>query len=426
MPITPTYPGVYIEGLPSAARTITGVSTSVTAFIGRALRGPTDTATLVHSFSDYLRIFGGLWKESNMSYVVYHYFLNGGMDAVIVRVHNGATDAVFERKDNLKLKAANPGSWGKNLSIIIDNNIDKEKLEKDDTLFNINVKVIKDGKIEAIETCLNLSTKSSSPRFITKILEEESDLIRVDGDVPSGQPQPSRFQHMANSGSDGKPVTTSQIVGDSLVKTGIYALEKAYIFNLLCIPNFDKDDDTVNRVAAYIDALEYCKKRRAMLIVDSPKEWNVESGAKDKAMAGVENFGLARHENAAIFFPRIRAAAQNEEGKLRDFDSCGVVAGVIARTDSQRGVWKAPAGIEATLIGVSDLTVHLTDKENGDLNASGINCLRILPAVGKVVWGARTMQGKDALANQWKYLPVPTNGSIHRRNAVSRHAMGRI
>ena len=95
-----------------------------------------------------------------------------------------------------------------------------------------------------------------------------------------------------------------------------------------------------------------------------------------------------------------------QQNRIRSFVPCGAVAGVIARTDSQRGVWKAPAGIEASLIGVSDLEVRLTDAENGELNPLGINCLRILPAAGRVVWGSRTMRGADILADQWKYIPV--------------------
>ena len=116
--------------------------------------------------------------------------------------------------------------------------------------------------------------------------------------------------------------------------------------------------------------------------------------------------GFSREENAAIFFPRIIASDPLEEGRTRIFVPCGAVAGIIAKIDTQRGVWKAPAGIEATLIGVSDLQVRLTDPENGDLNKEGINCLRIIPAAGKVVWGSRTMKGADRLANQWKYLSV--------------------
>ena len=85
---------------------------------------------------------------------------------------------------------------------------------------------------------------------------------------------------------------------------------------------------------------------------------------------------------------------------------CGAVAGVFARTDTERGVWKAPAGLDATLVGVPALSVPLTDAENGELNPLGVNCLRTMPVAGRVVWGARTLQGDDRLASEWKYIPV--------------------
>jgi phage tail sheath protein FI len=82
------------------------------------------------------------------------------------------------------------------------------------------------------------------------------------------------------------------------------------------------------------------------------------------------------------------------------------VAGVMARTDAQRGVWKAPAGQEASLVGVPQLSVSLTDDENGELNPLGVNCLRAFPIIGRVVWGARTLEGADQLASEWKYIPI--------------------
>jgi hypothetical protein len=94
------------------------------------------------------------------------------------------------------------------------------------------------------------------------------------------------------------------------------------------------------------------------------------------------------------------------ENRLRTFVPCGVAAGVMARTDAARGVWKAPAGIDATLAGVSDLTVNLTNDENGELNPLGINCFRTFPVIGRVVWGARTLRGADLLADEYKYVPV--------------------
>jgi phage tail sheath protein FI len=110
--------------------------------------------------------------------------------------------------------------------------------------------------------------------------------------------------------------------------------------------------------------------------------------------------------NAAIYFPRIVAADPLARGDLATFVPSGAVAGVIARTDAQRGVWKAPAGLDASLVGVARLAVPLTDGDNGRLNPWAINCLRSFPAAGTVVWGARTLRGADQLADEYKYLPV--------------------
>jgi len=94
------------------------------------------------------------------------------------------------------------------------------------------------------------------------------------------------------------------------------------------------------------------------------------------------------------------------DNQIETFARCGAIAGIFARTDAQRGVWKAPAGLEATLNGVPALSVSLTDKENGELNPLGVNCLRSFPGVGRVVWGSRTLQGADRLASEWKYIPL--------------------
>ena len=110
--------------------------------------------------------------------------------------------------------------------------------------------------------------------------------------------------------------------------------------------------------------------------------------------------------NGAAFWPRLRLPDALNNGNLRTFAPSGVVAGVYATIDGSRGVWKAPAGIEATLNGVQSMTYQLTDPENGLLNPLGLNCFRTFPVYGPVVWGARTLAGADALASQWKYVPV--------------------
>jgi uncharacterized protein len=121
MPVSPTYPGRYIEELPNADRIIMGVSTSITAFIGRALKGPVNDPILIHSLEDFGRIFGGLWIKSNMSYAVYQYFQNGGRDAMIVRVHNGAINSTNDIGGGaFVIEAANEGAWSQNLEIQIE------------------------------------------------------------------------------------------------------------------------------------------------------------------------------------------------------------------------------------------------------------------------------------------------------------------
>src|SRR5439155_14319525 len=110
--------------------------------------------------------------------------------------------------------------------------------------------------------------------------------------------------------------------------------------------------------------------------------------------------------NAALYFPRVEEADPLSRGQIDTFVPCGVIAGVMARTDVQRGVWKAPAGIDASLNGISGLEVNLTNAENGQLNPLGINCLRTFPVFGRVVWGSRTARGADQLADDYKYVPV--------------------
>ena len=110
--------------------------------------------------------------------------------------------------------------------------------------------------------------------------------------------------------------------------------------------------------------------------------------------------------NVTIYFPRLRLADPLNEGRLGSFAPSGAIAGIVARTDAQRGVWKAPAGMEASFSGVQEFTYTLTDGENGQLNPLGLNCLRSFPVAGNLVWGARTLVGADLLASEWKYLPV--------------------
>jgi uncharacterized protein len=416
MPINPTYPGVYIEELQPLVRTIVGVSTSVTAFVGRALKGPVNDPTVIHNFGEFDSIFGGLWKESTMSYAVYQYFLNGGADAVIVRVvHSDGKKAKFVNatEAGLTFEAENEGKWANTFRVTTDDKVDEDAPDSS-KLFNVRVKEkvsdTGDPKKDYVEleTFLNVSFEQDHSRFVNRVLEEESDLIRVSANSLGARPAGElNFDVGADKGDDGSPVEDDDLKGDEDDKKGIFALDKADIFNLLCIPSPKKDgtDTTGLYSNVYTNAVEYCKKKRAMLVVDPPSNWNSKGDPIDGTI-GIDALDLSRSENAVIYFPRVRAPDPLDENRLRTFPPCGIAAGIMAKTDAQRGVWKAPAGTDAVLTGVPDLIVRLTDEENGELNPQGVNCLRILPPAGRIIWGARTMKGADRLASQWKYLPI--------------------
>ena len=530
MPVTPTYPGVYIEEIPSGVRTITGVATSITAFIGRALRGPVNEPTTINSFADFERRFGGLWVDIPMSYAVRDFYLNGGSQAIIVRlfqplfadeaarqaafdtaaaeaqaaaeavsdaaegavagaadpqdvadaaegavdgagaagdsalmaataVAQAAADAVTEQAspqdvadaaadavadavtaaanaaaplakarltvDPLILEAAYEGSWGNALRARVDHNVSDELswmgaygLTEDD-LFNL---MVLDTGTGVTETFLNVTVKDS-PRQIDRVLENASNLVRVFGDLPSDVPaahddpapgkdpwadnDPATNSKVNAEASVSQPLATDDYTGSPADKTGMYALEKADLFNLLCIPPDARGGTTPPEV--YQEAMRYCADRRAMLLVDSPANWgaNKETAAAT-ARDGLTGLGLSGVEarNAALYFPRVTQADPLRGGQLDTFVPCGIVAGLMARTDTQRGVWKAPAGVDASLNGIRGLEVNLTNEENGMLNPLGINCLRIFPIIGNIVWGARTLRGADQLADEYKYVPV--------------------
>jgi uncharacterized protein len=166
---------------------------------------------------------------------------------------------------------------------------------------------------------------------------------------------------------------------------------------LLCIPPY-KDDSSTD-LPLLNDAAVFCQKHRAFLIIDSPPKSN-----KTSIKTWVND--LTRSNYAAVFFPRLKKPNPLHGNQLEEFASCGAIAGIFASTDAQRGVWKAPAGLDASLVGIPDLSFPLTDDENGELNPLGINCLRSFPVRGRVVWGSRTLKGADQLADEYKYIPV--------------------
>ncbi len=471
MAATLTYPGVYVEEIPSGVRTIVGVATSITAFIGRASRGPTNTAVTINSFGDFEKQFGGLWVESNLGFAVRDFFLNGGSQAIVVRLYHpdpgnpNANSAVPTPATKqtltvgaLTFVAANEGKWGINLRV----SIDVDNLSADVAaamgvttadLFNLTVRDTSSGG--TTERHVNVTVKDS-PRRVDKVLTANSNLLRYNGvpnpnaaitagaddlgtkensyaaakkaliDKQNANPAAdvtaektavtaaktaldTALTAAAKNVSDGLPLAVSDFLpaNGQTNKQGLYALEQADLFNLLCLPPYhastDPLDVDVNLVSA---AAAYCEQRRAVLLVDAPKDWTSKDTAKNQFNDANNDHVGTRSRNAALFFPRLIQPNPLRDNQMETFAACGAVAGVIARTDANRGIWKAPAGLDAALVGVPSLSVALTNNENGELNPLGINCLRAFPASGRIVWGARTLRGGDQLADEYKYIPV--------------------
>ncbi len=402
MPAPLTYPGVYVEEIPSGVRPITGVATSITAFVGRALRGPVDEAITITSYADFERIYGGLWLESALGYAVSDFYRNGGTTAIVVRVHKTKTNdtagiTLGTGARQLALLAASPGAWGSKLSATIDFLV---KDTTDTTTFNLTVTDTGTGKTE---TFRNVSYAAGSPRRVDLVLAAESSLVRVTGTLPT-QPQ-SSFPVTANAtnGNDGDPVdaplyTTGANLRDN--KKGLYALENADLVNLLVIPPYLSTGEIDSTVLT--DTIAYAEERRAVVIMDPPAAWT----SLDNAVTGASAASFTSSTNAAVYFPKVDQADGLRDGQIASFAPSGAIAGVIARTDATRGVWKAPAGLDASIAGVSALSIPLTDLEIGRLNPLGVNCLRATPGAGHTIWGARTRDGSDRNASEWKYLPV--------------------
>jgi phage tail sheath protein FI len=561
-----SYPGVYIQEVPSGVRTITSVGTSITAFVDFFREGPMNKATEIFGMSEFTRTFGGIDASSEASYGISQFFLNGGSRAIVVRTASATVPSplVAASVDVLQSGAAvaaatfsavSEGAWGNRLRVEIDHR------SNDPTkLFNLVVTRYASDDADAApidsETFRNLSLDSTHARDVVKVLAADSRWIRatvptaaaaalpaangtVSGPLPggaalqtrldaasgkklditvgtgstfratlgtwtagtvstaaqlaarleqairtsveaagaavptppcltgasvtvidnsrltvtAGRGDPNRsvtdvvvFANAAadttatdlglvtsppatrnvqqyplgstlvnaaayvrgNQGGDGVPPTADALVGAlaDANDAGIYALRKADLFNLLCLPRAaamaaEANGDTLMRQVVE-KAIAFCEQKRAFMLIDIPESVNEVAEMK----TWLDAHGNFRSRNSAVFFPRLQLPDPKADYRLRSFPVSGTMAGLFARTDSDRGVWKAPAGIEATLRGVGDLDYHLTDAENGTLNPLAINCLRIFPIYGLVSWGARTLDGADQTGSEWKYTPV--------------------
>ena len=387
-------------------RPIEGVATSIAAFVGWAPRGDTDKALRVNSWGDYERLFGGLDPRSLLSYSVYHFFENGGTQAYIVRlVADDAGNAEITVDNKLKIIARNRGNWGKNYGVTV------KASGNDITRIGITIVNILPGTDQEIgvERFTNLSMSPEDDRFVTKVIERNSTLVKAEilgGAITPPADTGSTSSRLTGEGNlDGvlepnsNPFHSKLQAGGGAI--GVNLLDQVDLFNLLCVPG-------ETNPAVISDLQKFCRERRAFLIVDCDKTASFESlqYGSDPIITGENAI------NSAFYFPWVEAHDHLKEG-FQEYPPCGFVAGVFATTDA-RGVWKAPAGTVPILKGVEGLRTVLTDAMQGDICFRAINCLRkILCPPSQYssqymyyVWGAHTLRVQEDIGSEWKYISV--------------------
>jgi uncharacterized protein len=415
MPVSVSYPGVYIEEIPSGVHTITGVATSIAAFAGWAPKGDTAHAQLVLSWADYARTYGGLDARSDLGYAVSQFFSNGGTQAYIIRLAASdaaaANTALSATGGGLVVSASNPGAWGNDYGVLI-----KRQIVSGSPTGRFRLQVVhapSGGSATVVESFENLSLVSPDPtgRNVVDILATQSQYVTASlTSTPTAFSADIATPQMLGTGTgntvgtDGtvlKPATPAGAFETALQAgtgtAGVHLLEHVDLFNLLCVPG-EYDPATIGSLESF------CRAHRAFLIADCAPTDTLASlhtaGGPNSGMTGADGI------NAAFYFPWIKAPDPLNQGGNGPFPPCGFVAGIYSATDGSRGVWKAPAGTGASLSGIIGPAITLNDAENGVLNPLAVNCIRNFNVYGTVVWGARTMQGNDEIGSEWKYIPV--------------------
>ena len=499
MPITPTYPGIYIEELRSLSHAITAAPTSVTVFIGHTHPFKTKPehfgkAVEVFSFTEYEREFGGLYTsgviESHVAYAVQQFFLNGGSEAYVVGLQPNYYDTsgvakgvvapatlqvgsvVFTALEpvdavpmTVSISSSATGPW--DLSINYgsrtetfrkvnltpsDANFIERRLNGASQLVSVGpfynppfitgtqaaasvgiTLAIGSVGFTAVSTTatdypitvavsqkpLNTADITITPfgkaavkvpgvnmvpgdaKFIeTQVATVASSLVTV---APTYQPPLSGVNQAPLA--PGNTVDPSWTTFNESDFTAVFAqdgsLDKVSIFNLLLIPGVADN-------AIWSEALAFCERKQAFVILDPPAQDSAD-GEDGLPLIGddIEGATVPKSANGALYFPYLRS---NDPltGTPIELPPSGFVAGIYARTDVNRGVWKAPAGLETTVnntIGVVPRG-RMTDMRHGTLNPKGVNCLRDFPGIGTVVFGARTLVTENPSFDQWRYIPV--------------------
>ena len=406
-------PGVYLEEIEIGAKPIEGVSTSTAGFLGPTERGPTNP-TFITNFGDFQNKFGGFVEGSYLAYGVAGFFSNGGQRCFIGRIIGKGTQTSSgiltgsvedEAKDIMQITAVGPGKWGNNVAVMVE----PATLYKEgkNQLFKLTLKYWK-NMVEAegenpsdedrvmaqennppdvIEVYDNLSPIETSSDFYEKKINDISKLIKVE---MIGEGAPGQQMTCLEKGTQGNDINSADYKGIETAppgqRTGLVAFEEVNEINIVCVP--DEGLSNLKGLTDYI--VEHCEKMKDRFAI-----LQANQSAGDVAKLEPPNDS----KYAAFYYPWINVIDPVTNNK-KLVPAGGQIAGIYARSDTERGVHKAPAN--EVVRGAQELQFNLTKAEQDILNPKGVNCIRAFPGRGIRVWGARTTSS-DPL---WKYLNV--------------------
>lgn len=423
-----SYPGVYVQELPSLVHTIAPAPTSVAVFVGYTHPFRTrafGTAVQLFSFADYQTNFGGFfaspWQPDYVGQAVYQFFLNGGQTCYVVGLEateyyeasgsppqltaQGQVAPASVTADGITFTALQPvgvpaaapqtGTVGIAMQVAISNV--KETTEPDDTAdivvsYGSVVETYRRVQLGQLETTL-----------------AASNLVAVSLASPAPTEFPTSGSPFSLGYGSGGPAVGATVINpvDFAPVFADYApLDKVPVFNLLATPG-------VTDVGVTSEAIAYCERKRAFYIMDtpSPETPGWDANAVVGTLAGDAELSPAApaSTNAAVYYPWLNTA-DPVTGSQRTSPPSGFVAGIYGQVDTASGVWQSPAGIQTTLLGTTGVVPGgvMTDPQQGILNQNAVNCLRQFPGIGTVVFGARTTAGTNAniAQQQWKYVAV--------------------
>jgi len=397
--------GVQLAQQSRAEHAIARVPTGIVAFIGRTLKGPVNRPLAVKSFVEFQQLFGGLWQPATLSYAVEQFFENGGREARIVRVVNGARPPTLTLPAGhgaLRLAALNPGSREYLRASVDYDGLSVLEHER----FNLVVQRVRTAGSELVEDqeiYRRVSVAPGGARFVGDALLE-SRLVRVLGAVPAQRPDRSgggpggvaiSYTLSNPDGDDGAPLTDYDLIGAAGSRSGLFALEGTR-FNMLCIPALTRERDV--GLSTLLVAARFCREHQALLMVDPPLSW----GTPRQALEALRLWPF-RSDSAVMYFPRVQAF-DRLRGRVESFGSAAAAAGMIARSDETWPVWAAAESEESVLRPGLRPTVVVSEGERARLAQLGVNTLVAVRNGARSGLSPRTLAAGSGGSADWKYL----------------------